>query len=90
MSQHNFQKHDRSVDDDPEVDRTERKKIGGNLRQIHHRESEKKREGNGESDDEGASDVSEEKYEDQDNQRDALKQGASDPLQGCVDQFGPV
>ena len=90
MAQDVFDHYHRSVDDHAEVERAQRKQIGGNVTQVEQNRGEQKGEGNGDGDDQRAAYVAEKQKQNQRHQQHAVGQIAQDRVSGVVHQFAAV
>ena len=78
------------IHDQAEIDRTDRKQIGGFTTQQHQPDREGEREGNGGGHDDGAAEIPQEDPLQQENERDSLQHVVQDGVRGQVDQVGAI
>ena len=82
--------HHGAIDHHAEVQRAERKQVGGNVAEVEADGGEQQREGNGERDDDGAAHVAEEEKENDRDQDHACGQVVLDGFDGVLHQLGAV
>ena len=82
--------HHRAVHHHAEIQRAQRKQIGGNLLQVEANRGEQERKRNRQRDDERAAHVAEKQEENDDHQDDALGQVVQDRVGGEVHQVAAV
>ena len=79
-----------TVDDHAEVQRAERKQVGGNVAQIEADGREQQREGNGERNDDRAAHIAEEEEKDDCNENDSFGQVVQHGMRGEMHQFAAI
>ena len=82
--------HHRAVDHHAEIQRAQRKQVGGNVDQVKADGGEQQRKGNGERDNNGAAHIAQEEEENDGDQDHAFGQVALDGLDGELDQVGAI
>jgi hypothetical protein len=90
MADHVLDHHHRAVDQHAEVQRAQRKQVGGNVAQVEADGGEHQREGNGERNNDGAAHIAQKQKQNDRDQDHAFGQVVLHGLHRVLHQFGAV